>query len=136
MLSESKRKGHLKGATVANDLVITHLLFVDDILFFYNGTKRDLESVKLALSLFEKVTGMMINLQISTLFEVGLFINKYTYALNLFHFLSSNFDEGKKYLSFHLKPNYYKKVDWLWLIEKIENILKYGVSNGFQGKES
>jgi hypothetical protein len=30
---------------------------------------------------------------------------------------------GMKYLGFHLKPNNYKKVDWLWLIEKLEKRL-------------
>ena len=33
-------------------------------------------------------------------------------------------DEGLKYLGFHLKPNDYRKTDWMWLLEKLENILK------------
>jgi hypothetical protein len=33
-------------------------------------------------------------------------------------------DEGLKYLGFQLKPNDYRKFDWLWLIEKLEKILK------------
>ena len=33
-------------------------------------------------------------------------------------------DEGIKYLGFHLKPNDYRKVDWLWLLEKLEKRMK------------
>jgi len=33
-------------------------------------------------------------------------------------------DVGLKYLSFQLKPNDYRKTDWLWLIAKLEKILK------------
>jgi len=34
------------------------------------------------------------------------------------------FDEGFKYLGFHIKPNSYKKEDWAWLIPKLEKRLK------------
>jgi hypothetical protein len=34
------------------------------------------------------------------------------------------FDEGIKYLGFHLKPNNYRKVDWVWLLAKLEKRLK------------
>jgi hypothetical protein len=33
-------------------------------------------------------------------------------------------DEGLKYLGFQLKPNDYRKTDWLWLIAKLEKRLK------------
>jgi hypothetical protein len=32
-------------------------------------------------------------------------------------------DVGVKYLGFHLKPNYYKKDDWTWIIKKMEGII-------------
>ena len=32
-----------------------------------------------------------------------------------------NFDEGLKYLGFRLKPNYYRKEDWNWILEKLEH---------------
>jgi len=46
-------------------------MFIDDILLFSDGPRQDLVSIKLALSLFEKATGMMTNIQKSTLTEVG-----------------------------------------------------------------
>jgi len=33
-------------------------------------------------------------------------------------------EEGLKYLGFHLKPNDYKKPDWMWLLEKLDKRLK------------
>ena len=38
----------------------------------------------------------------------------------IFQFPNRNLDEGVKYLGFHLKPNSYKKIDWVWLLSKIE----------------
>lgn len=32
-------------------------------------------------------------------------------------------EEGIKYLGFKLKPNDYRKTDWMWLIVKIKKIL-------------
>jgi hypothetical protein len=43
---------------------------------------------------------------------------------SLFPFELVDFDKGIKYLGFHLKPNCYKKVDWEWLIGKLEKRLK------------
>jgi hypothetical protein len=34
------------------------------------------------------------------------------------------FDEGIQYLGFHLKPKNYRKVDWVWLLAKLEKRLK------------
>lgn len=42
MLVAAKGRGDFKGASVAHALAITHLLFVDDVLIFSNGTQRDL----------------------------------------------------------------------------------------------
>jgi hypothetical protein len=33
-------------------------------------------------------------------------------------------DVGLKYLGFQLKPNDYRKTDWMWLIAKLEKRLK------------
>ena len=41
-----------------------------------------------------------------------------------FPFAQKPRDEGLKYPSFHLKPNTYTKLDWNWLLTKLEKILK------------
>jgi hypothetical protein len=42
---------------------------------------------------------------------------------SLFPFEIKHLDEGIKYLGFHLKPNSYKKIDWKWLLGKLEKRL-------------
>jgi hypothetical protein len=39
-------------------------------------------------------------------------------------FQMQGLDDGLKYLGFHLKPNDYRKTDWMWLLEKLEKRLK------------
>lgn len=38
----------------------------------------------------------------------------------LFPFPRNDLVLGFKYLRFHLKPNYYKLFDWIWIFKKIE----------------
>jgi len=42
---------------------------------------------------------------------------------NFFLFDIEGLDTGLKYLGFHLKPNSYKKVDWMWLLAKMDKRL-------------
>lgn len=46
LLAEAKWRGDLKGATVADDLTITHMFFVDDILLLCDGSRHDLATIK------------------------------------------------------------------------------------------
>ena len=46
---------------------LTHLLFVDDVLLFIGGTRREAETLRDILLLFSKATGMQINDQKSLL---------------------------------------------------------------------
>jgi hypothetical protein len=39
---------------------------------------------------------------------------------NLFHLVIKEIEERLKYLSFTIKPNKYGKVDWTWLVSKME----------------
>lgn len=57
----AKRRGDLKGIEITTNLFITHLLFVDDILLFSNGSRDDVQPLKFSLDLFLKATGMCIN---------------------------------------------------------------------------
>ena len=62
MLKESKHRGDLKGIKISAFEVITHLLFVDDVLFLYAGSSRDFLELKGILDLFYVVTSMKSNL--------------------------------------------------------------------------
>jgi hypothetical protein len=43
-------------------------------------------------------------------------------------------DQGIKYLSFNLKPNDYRYENWMWLYNKIEERISFGVIDGYQGE--
>eukprot|EP01018_Ginkgo_biloba_P002192 Gb_33330 [translate_table: standard] len=76
-LGEAKRSGQLKGIKIGGSTYLTHLLFVDDILLFCEGTRRDVMKLKEVLNRYCTVTGMI------------------------------DLNAGFKYLGFVLKPNAY-----------------------------
>ena len=59
---KTKNLGTLKGIRMGRDLIITHLLFVVDILFFCNGTKRDAYKLKEIMDLYWLATKMIVNM--------------------------------------------------------------------------
>lgn len=62
MLSEAKIRGELQGMIISQALEITHVLFVDDIIIFYNGSNHSVNKLIFEiLSLFGKATRIRIN---------------------------------------------------------------------------
>jgi hypothetical protein len=45
-LGEAKRQGTFYGIQISPNLKISHLLFVDDVLIFCVGTRRDVETLE------------------------------------------------------------------------------------------
>jgi len=80
--------------------------------------------LKSILDLFSKATGMEYNIRKSTISHNLLSDEEINRFKDLFPFESKSIDEGLKYLGFNLKPTNYKKVDWLWLLEKLDKRLK------------
>lgn len=60
LVVEAKCRGKFKGAVIANDLVITHLLFVDDIPNFFNGTCSDVAKLSEIINRFGVSTDMLV----------------------------------------------------------------------------
>ena len=120
-LLDAKQRGFFRGIKIAANLNITHLLFVDDILIFYNGSIKEAERLSELLILFGKATGMQINFQKSTITStLNLEEEVLRTFLELFPFQHFSLDDVIKYLGFRLKPNCYKKEDWNWLLAKLE----------------
>jgi len=88
---------------VAKDLTITHLLFVDDILLFYDSSRNRIVDIKNALTLFQKVIGMQINALKCTISPLNLSMDESLNVQNLFPSHSYNFNDGLKYLGIHTK---------------------------------
>lgn len=102
-------------------LFLTHLLFVDDILIFINGSVRDSTTLNEILQLFCSATGMEIKRGKSSISLSGCTNQETQLANQKFPFQETNILEGIKYLGFILKPDGYKIENWTWLITKIEN---------------
>jgi hypothetical protein len=64
-------EGKIEGVLVAKGIRITHLLFVDDVLLFGNGTLTEWKVLKEALDLFCNATGMSFSSQKSLFLEAG-----------------------------------------------------------------
>jgi len=95
----------------------------DDILLFYEGTRRDALNLKEVLDLYYTATGMEINLEKSTLSFYEVSEEDCRVLSYLFPYQQIDFNLGLKYLGFVLKPNAYGIKDWSWLIEKVEKRL-------------
>ena len=63
----AKAEGSFSGIQLAPNLNITHLLFVDDVLVFCSGVRRETRVLQEILELFSKATGMEINFAKSSL---------------------------------------------------------------------
>lgn len=93
------------GIPLTHLLSLTHLLFVDDVLIFYNGLRGDAEKLHSILDLFSRATGMLINSSKSTLSTHLMDPKEINCYKGLFPFVEKPLEEGLKYLGFHLKPN-------------------------------
>eukprot|EP00253_Pinus_taeda_P030204 PITA_30204 len=124
LLASARDRQQIMGIKIAEDFFLTHLLFVDDVLIFLNGSIGDSTALQHAMHLFQMATGMKINVQKSTITTVGCTTHESAFALQRFPFNSLTLAEGIKYLGFRLKPIGYKIADWLWLITKVERRLQ------------
>jgi hypothetical protein len=61
MISTTKRLGALKGIQVVENIKLSHLLFVDDILVFEYGLVRKWKAFKEILATFCLAIGMEVN---------------------------------------------------------------------------
>lgn len=67
MIKDARRTRLVKGIKNYNSLVISHLLFVYDIMTFRHGYLREIISIKEILGIYCKVTSMEINLRKSSM---------------------------------------------------------------------
>jgi len=58
LLASAKIDGNLHGLKISDSCFLTHLLFVDDVLIFLDGSIRDSLTLSKILSIFLSATGM------------------------------------------------------------------------------
>jgi hypothetical protein len=86
MLTEARQTRAISGMKILDRVSISHLLFVDNVLCFAQGTQRDLSALKGMLDLFCKATGMQTNMDKSCLLSHNLPDQVVKYILNLLPF--------------------------------------------------
>eukprot|EP00253_Pinus_taeda_P018576 PITA_18576 len=123
LIKDEHHRGRLKGIKITEGCTLTHLLFVDDILVFINGSIGDISIIKATFTLFQVATGMIVNDNKSSLTSTECTPHEIFFALQCFHFSQLQLAEGLKYLDYMLKPLGYKIAYWTWLIAKLEKRL-------------
>ena len=109
---EAKLRGGIHGISISPTLSTTSLVFVDDVLFFCNGLRGDIEKMHNMLDLFSRATDMQIKERKSTLSIKNMEDDELAVYRTLFPYNTLDFDAGLKYRGFHLNANCYKKNYW------------------------
>jgi hypothetical protein len=124
LIKNAKRDGKLSGIKLCSGNFITHLLFVDDILIFGNGSVSEWHEFSAIFKLFCEATGMEVSPSKSTFLchDISQEILNQIQSF-FFPFNDGDFESGMKYLGFLLKPNKYLVKDWYWLIKKVEHMI-------------
>ncbi|KAA0045138.1 LINE-1 retrotransposable element ORF2 protein [Cucumis melo var. makuwa] len=76
LLSHLESSGAIKGVSLNSNCNISHILFADDILLFIEDNDYFLNNLRMALSLFERASGLKINLLKSALVPVNVSVNR------------------------------------------------------------
>ena len=84
---------------------------MDDVLIFFTGTARDINTLCGILELFSKAIRMEENERKSTLTSYLLSDDETLELSRVFTYNLAGIDEGLKYLGLCLKPNDYHKWD-------------------------
>ncbi|CAA7058283.1 unnamed protein product [Microthlaspi erraticum] len=72
MLNRAAKEGTFSYHPGCEELQLTHLCFADDLLIFLEGSERSLRGVLSVISDFERISGLGINIQKTSMFCQGL----------------------------------------------------------------
>ncbi|GLU02749.1 hypothetical protein SLE2022_199870 [Rubroshorea leprosula] len=122
LMSSAVDKERYKGVGIGNgDMVVTHLQFADDTIFFGEATEDNIRVIKCIMRTFELASGLKINFRKSQLIGVGVdqrWSAKMAYQLCC--------KEGKlpfKYLGIPIGGNHRRKAMWQPMVESIRKKL-------------
>jgi hypothetical protein len=101
-------EGDFHGLKVATETIVSHLLFVDDVLILGSGNYEDWMEFKTILTSFCIASGMDINCQKSCFLAQNIDPSLEQRIQSTFNIQFINIEEGMKYLGFYLKPNFYR----------------------------
>ena len=108
---------------MVNQIQLSHLLFLDDVLLFRDGSYNECVSFKNVLHTFLRATSREISENKSLILRNELTTEVEDQVTQLFNFKIEPLYFGLKYMGYFIKPNNSKVVDWLWLVKKLETIV-------------
>ncbi|KAA0025183.1 reverse transcriptase [Cucumis melo var. makuwa] len=82
LLLHLEARGALKGVTFNNSCHISHLLFANDILIFVEDNDTYIDNLQMALTFFEKASGLKFNHSKSIISSVNIPAERTTYISN------------------------------------------------------
>ena len=124
IILDAQQKGRIKGFQLSQDLSITHLLFVDDVLLFGIATVNEWCAFKEALDLFCSVFGMVASMEKSSFLFQNVDVGTQCQIAQFLPYRMDPIQIGFKYLGFFLKPLGYHSSDWNWMVERFEKRIK------------
>ena len=85
MLNKAAEMGSFGYHPGCEELQLTHLCFADDLLIFLDGTEKSLRGVLSVLANFERMSGLSMNVEKTSLFCSGLSERDLQHFTNVFH---------------------------------------------------
>ena len=73
-------QGFHAGPSISTDICISHLLFADDTILFYDASREQILSIRLVLTCFQAFTGLKVNVEKSEIVPIGEVSNIQTLA--------------------------------------------------------
>ena len=86
----------LHGIYFGNNISLSHVLFVDDIVMIANGSDQSLSTLYEILLVFCKASGMLISEDKSSILHFGLDDSELIYLQNIFSFSIAKLEVGLK----------------------------------------
>lgn len=117
MIDEAAVKGKIGYHPKCKNIDLTHLCFADDLMVFGDGTTRSIEEILRVFDAFDKMSGLKISLEKSTLFLAGVTTQKQEEIIHHLPFATGNLPI--RYLGLPLLTKNMTVLDYLPLIEKI-----------------
>lgn len=105
--------------------MLTHLLFVDDVMIFDVGSIEEQQSCKGILDSFCQASGMLIIDRKSSLLEYGMPKEVVSHISHILPYEITSLDCGTKYLGYFLNPNNYLVSDWFRLLKIFDSRINH-----------
>jgi hypothetical protein len=106
-IKSTKRANIVQGMRLGRSEILTHLLFVDDVVFLCYCGENEAQTIEDILELFCDPSGMVINICKSVVYFLEVDDDIKQYIVGLFNFTSHDMHASLKYLRFSLQPNNY-----------------------------